>query len=400
MEACQMEAYILIFCEIFDWIALCFGLCLGLASLGLLRRDQPLPSAERLLRFAVLVPARNEEACIAGIVESVQNQIYPPELADVYVIPNNCTDQTAAAAQAAGAKILPVSETVRTKGAALQEAFLRLLSMEQYDAFCVFDADNELNPEFLAEMNRALQRERVAKSRILAKNPHEGWVCGCYEIFFCNANSLLNRPRRKLGLSARLIGTGFAVRRDLMLELGGWNAVTLTEDAEFYARLSALGEPIAFVEGAVTYDEEPLSFRQSMVQRRRWMSGIMEVAKAQLFYLLRGIRHGGGWHAADCLVQLTFAFVQAIILPVFLLRLCVEPIPTLLDLPRALATFCCSTWSIGLVSLVMEKRLTKHTFKSLLLYPVFVFSFLPLQTISLFAPNKSWKPISHTGVRM
>ena len=54
-----------------------------------------------------------------------------------------------------------------------------------------------------------------------------------------------------------------------MEELGGWNTETFTEDAEFYAMLSARGEKVAYCKNAVTYDEEPLSFSESMTQRRR-----------------------------------------------------------------------------------------------------------------------------------
>lgn len=50
-------------------------------------------------RFAVLIAARNEELVIGSLVNSLLTQNYPPELYDVYVIPNNCTDNTAQAAR-------------------------------------------------------------------------------------------------------------------------------------------------------------------------------------------------------------------------------------------------------------------------------------------------------------
>lgn len=250
-------------------------------------------------------------------------------------------------------------------------------------------------------MNKALcTGARAAKSRILAKNARDGWVCACYEIFFCNANRFLNRARGNIGLSARLIGTGFAVRRDLMEELGGWNTDTMTEDAEFYALLSRRGEPVAFVPDAVTYDEEPRSFRESMVQRRRWMSGIMEVAQLYALPLLRRVPAKGGRFALDALIQFSFATLQAWIIPVFLLRLCADPAGALLDLPAAAAQFYITTLLVGALSLLLERRLTMHTAAALLLYPIFIASFLLLQSWSLVRPNKTWTPIRHTGVRL
>lgn len=378
-----------------------YGLYFGAISVCALLKQRQTPPAKRLMRFAVLAAARNEEACIAGLVESIRRQDYPPELVDIYVIPNNCTDDTAGAALAAGAQIIPVPASVRSKGQALHEAFAQLLAEGRHDAFCVFDADNEADPAFLAEMNRALSGARAAKSRILAKNARESWVCACYETYFCNANVFLNLARRNLNLSARLIGTGFAVRRDLMEELGGWNTATLTEDAEFYAALTARGERIAYVPGAVTYDEEPLTFRDSAVQRRRWMSGVMTVGQQKAGALLKAaVRGPGRRFALDALLQFSFAWLQALVIPLFLLWAFFYPLDAVAALPGLALRFYVSTLLVGLAALVLERRLTIHTARGLLLYPVFIFSFLPLQTLSLLFPNKKWAPIRHTGVRL
>ena len=395
-----MVKFFVVLCSAFSIVSAAYGVYFAIVSLLGLKKSPIYPERQEKLHFAVLIPARNEENCIVGIIESIQKQDYPRDLIDIYVIPNNCTDRTAYVAEQCGAKILNVSGAVHSKGQALHEAFEQLLRTEHHDAYCVFDADNELSTSFLLEMNKALSHARVAKSRIFAKNPHESWVCGCYDIFFCNANLLLNRARQNIGLSARLIGTGFAVRRDLMVELGGWSTDTLTEDAEFYANLSVRGERIAFVPDAVTYDEEPLSFRQSMVQRRRWMSGIVEVAKRKSAGLLSSVLCHGGWCAFDCLLQLPFAFIQAWMIPMFLVDVLVNPSAALIGLPVSIAAFYCSTFTIGFASLLFEKRLTRKSLVALVLYPLFIFSFLPLQTLSLIVPNRQWKPIVHTGVRL
>ncbi len=393
-----MEELFSVIFLIFSVITACYGLYFAVISCFFLKKPRPYPESDKLRRFAVLIPARNEARCISGLIESLHNQNYPPELVEIYVIPNNCTDDTAGAALASGAGILSVSPLVRCKGQALQEAFYQLMETDSHDAYCVFDADNEADPNFLSEMNKALDHARAAKSRILAKNPHDSWICSAYETFFCNANLLLNRSRMNLGLSAHLIGTGFAVRRDLMEELGGWNTDTMTEDAEFYAILSALGEHIAFVPQAVTYDEEPLTFRQSLIQRRRWMSGIIQVFQTLGPELLHSVLSGTGpMAAADTLIQLSFVYVQAWILPVFFLRLFTDPVGTLLGLPMTILTFCLGAVALGLLCLLWERRLTWKKAAFLLLYPLFLFSFLPLQTLALFFPARTWKPIAHYG---
>ena len=69
---------------------------------GLVRRrwqDRHQPS--RLHRFAVIVSARNEEGVIGELLESLNRQNYPKELLDLYVVADNCTDDTAGAARRA-----------------------------------------------------------------------------------------------------------------------------------------------------------------------------------------------------------------------------------------------------------------------------------------------------------
>ena len=396
-----MQDAISILYETFCLFMAAYGLYFGVISVCALLKQKKLPQPKQQLRFAVLAAARNEETCIAGLIESIKSQDYPPELVDIYVIPNNCTDNTAQAATSAGAKIIYVSPSVRSKGQALHEAFAFLLETADHDAYCVFDADNEADPAFLAEMNRALSSSRAAKSRILAKNAHESWVCACYETYFCNANQFLNRARSNLNLSARLIGTGFAVRRDLMEDLGGWNTSTLTEDAEFYAMLSARGERVAFVPGAITYDEEPLSFRASIVQRRRWMSGVMKVGYQKAGALIRSFIIGPNRRfALDALLQFSFSCIQALVIPLFVLWAFFYPLAALTSLPGIIIRFYLGTLLVGLAALLLERRLTVPTAKALLLYPWFIFSFLPLQSLTLFLPNKKWTPIQHTGVRL
>ena len=388
--------------DIFCTVLKIFGVYFALISVCFIFRKKSFPKAEKLMRFAVLIPARNEEKCIAGIVESLKNQNYPKELVDIFVIPNNCTDNTAYEAKKAGGLILPVPVWVYKKGDVLHEAFSILLSTESHDAYCVFDADNEASPDFIAEMNRVLQSGyRAAKSRILAKNAHESWVCSCYETYFCNANLFLNTARQNIGLSARLIGTGFAVRRDLMEELGGWNTETFTEDAEFYAALASRGEKVAYCAGAVTYDEEPLSFSESMTQRRRWMSGIIRVFRLKCKNLLSGLFSKKSFTTSfDALFQFSFAVLQGLIIPFFLVFAIFNPIKALVSLPVVFISFYAGAFLTGAAALILQRRLTVKTGLYLFTYPLFMLTFIPLQTLALFRPSYVWKQINHTGVRV
>lgn len=378
-----------------------FGAYFSIIALFGLFRPRRRPETDIRMKFAVLIPARNEAACISGIIESLRMQDYPKELIHTYVIPNNCTDDTALVAQRAGARILTVSGAVKSKGAALQEASSVLLdSSENYEAFCVFDADNEADPGFIAAMNRTLANgARVAKSRILSKNRTQSWVCACYDIYFCFANIFLNRARENLRLSARAIGTGLAVRSDYLSEIGGFTSQTITEDAEFFVDCAINGERIAYCEEALTYDEEPLSFKTSLTQRKRWVSGIMQVTRMKLPMLVRSLVQGGrALKAADAAIQLFACYAQALTPFAFLLAFGAEPLAVLKSVPASLGTAYLAGVVNAFLALLLNKRLSWSMAAGILMYPIFIFSFIPLQTLSLFWETTKWHEIRHTGV--
>lgn len=388
--------------EIFFIIMKVFAVYFSFISLFAFLRTKCTADTDRRLKFAVLIPARNEENCIGGIVESILAQNYPQEMMDVFVIPNNCTDDTSGEAVRAGATIIGVSSKVNSKGKALHEAIEKLLlSEEEYDAFCVFDADNEADENFLLYMNRTLcSGARVAKSSIFSKNRGQSWVCACYDIYFCFANLFLNRARETLGLSARLVGTGFALRRDFLEEIGGFNTDTITEDAEFFAICAAKGERIFFCEEAVTYDEEPLSFRTSLVQRKRWMSGVLQVTQFKMRELCKGLnRVSSTRFCFDTLMQFVFAYLQGLMPIVLILAAIADPLGMLLSLPASIISGYLGSALAALIALAMQKRLDREMILGILMYPFFVLSFIPLQTLSLFKRTTDWQEIRHTGVR-
>ena len=65
----------------------------------LVHRPEPI-TAKKNHRFAVIIAARNESAVIANLIHSIKVQNYPQELIDVFVIADNCTDNTAQVAAA------------------------------------------------------------------------------------------------------------------------------------------------------------------------------------------------------------------------------------------------------------------------------------------------------------
>lgn len=376
-----------------------FSLYFFIVALFCLKRMKRFEAVEAKTRFVCLIAARNEETVIGQLVESLQKQNYPRELYDIYVIPNNCTDGTADAAAAAGAHLFRCLDPVRCKGDALHQAVAWLLP-QGYDAFCVFDADNVVDRQFLARMNDAFcGGARVAKASLRAKNPGDSWVSGWYGLYFTLCDTFYSRARANCGLSAKLVGTGFVVHREVLEQLGGWNTKTIAEDAEFSAQCAALGVRIHYIPDAVTYDEAPTSLTVSLRQRRRWCSGIMSVAEQRVKTLVPMVGKKGGLRAFDMLVFLITPFTHA---------LSWAPLATAMLAAASDGELGCFALVIGgslvlgwvgltLFGAVLAKLggYGAKAIKSILTFPVFMVSWLPLQILSLVHRTREWKAIDH-----
>ena len=370
-----------------------------------LRKSQEFPDVVPTTRFAVVVAARNEAGVIGRSVESLREQTYPEALYDIYVAPNHCTDDTADIARAAGARILHCSGAVRDKGGALREALDTLLSdPASYDAFVVFDADNLADRMFLAEMDKAFQAgARAAKGRIESKNPYDSWIAGCYSIYFGIQSVFFNRARAACGLSAKLAGTGFAVARGVLEKLGGWRTGTITEDVEFSARLALAGERIWWVPQAISYDEEPTTLRVSMKQRKRWCSGILQVSRLFLRDLLQW-RGRTAWPLRmDTAMLLLLPYTQVLSLLTLPIAIVAAWISGEADTARlvygvltgALLSFA-GTASLAAGIAFGYAGHDRRILKSVLGFPLFMVSWVPLQVLALCHNTVVWEEIRHT----
>ena len=92
---------------------------LGVGIMGLFSVRKLRKLEDKTYRFAVVSCARNEEAVIGQLLDSLQNQRYPRECFDLFVIADNCTDDTAAVARKHGAIVLEISARVTPCGGRL-----------------------------------------------------------------------------------------------------------------------------------------------------------------------------------------------------------------------------------------------------------------------------------------
>lgn len=370
-------------------------------ALFALKKPRPYARCAPRTRFACLVAARNEEAVIGALVESLREQDYPNALYDIFVIPNNCTDNTEAAALTAGAKIFRCFEPVCCKGDALHEAVAWLLP-RGYDAFCVFDADNVADAQFLARMNDAFcAGAQGCKGAMRVKNPYDSWLSGCYGLYFTLFDTFFSRARMSCGLSSKLVGTGFAVHRAVLERFGGWNTSTIAEDAEFAALCAANGVRVCFVPNALTYDEAPNDFEVSLRQRRRWCSGIMDAAVKMDAALAAALRGSAPLRALDSLLIVNAPFLQALMLLPLTLTLISAlmggTLPSLvLSGALSLAASTLGLMAFAALLAVLGGYRDRRIIRTIMGFPLFMAAWLPIQIVSLVSRTRSWQPIVHS----
>lgn len=363
----------------------------------------------RLHRYAVLIAARNEEAVLPHLLDSIRNQDYPADLINVFVIADNCTDQTARVAAEGGARVYTrFNKTQIGKGYALNY-LLGLMEtsgqLQQYDAFLIFDADNLLEPDYIRSMNRICSDGYEAFCGYRnTKNFANSWLSSGCGLWYLHESTHLNRSRMLIGSCCAVSGTGFGFTRQLLERLGGWNFFTLTEDVEFSVWCATQGVRIGYCHDAVLYDEQTSSFPQSWRQRTRWVQGGMQVSVHYARDLLRGFFKGGhtayasfetatltmwgyGTAAISCALSLLLTLLELHWLGLFQ------------TIALTLAGTYLSMFLIGVLTLALEwnriRATTTQKLQSLLTFPLFMMTFIP---VALAAPFQKfqWLPIHHT----
>lgn len=304
-----------------------------------------------LNRYAVLISGRNEEVVIGELVRSLKQQDYPAELIDVYVIADNCTDNTASVARDAGAIVFERFDQVRKgKSYALDYALHKIARLEgdddgrtDYAGYFVFDADNVIDPGFVRAMNRKLVESPsydALTSYRNSKNYADNWVSAGSALWFLREAKFLSNARYRLGSSCAISGTGFLIRARILESNEGWIHHLLTEDIEFSTDCISNGLRIGYCEDAIIYDEQPTTFRDSWRQRLRWAKGFYQVLLRYGGSLFGGIAHrkGGRWACFDMFMTIAPAMLLTLAGVFVNLAFCITGVIQLVSMAGAVET--------------------------------------------------------------
>ena len=244
-------------------------------------------------RFAILVPAHDEEAVIADCVESLVEMRYPSERFAVHVVADNCTDATAVVARAAGATVHERDALDDPgKGAALNWLHDRVVADDPgIDAFVVVDADTAVDAGFLAAMDAAvLDGASAAQGFYDVRDASESAAASLRAAALACRHHLRPLGRTALGGSCGLFGNGMVFTADVLADRR-WSG-HLTEDLEMQVDLLLDGQRVRYVPDAKVQAEMPDALEASESQHQRWEAGRIQVLRSAFPRLVRAAVSG------------------------------------------------------------------------------------------------------------
>ena len=105
-------------------------------------------------------------------------------------------------------------------------------------------------------------------------NPRNSWIARCFTLEYALWFRLVLPGIERLGLPLPLGGTSVFLRRDILRQLGGWDAHNVTEDADLGIRLARHGYRTRMI-NSVTQEEANCRALPWVRQRSRWIKGYM-----------------------------------------------------------------------------------------------------------------------------
>ncbi|MBU3810475.1 MAG: glycosyltransferase [Candidatus Niameybacter stercoravium] len=242
---------------------------------------------------SIMVPAHNEGIVIEKTVRSLLSLDYPAERYEVIIINDNSSDNSAQILKriqdekpAVTLKVINTDAVTGGKGKsnALNIGFK--ISKGEYLA--IYDADNTPEKKALKYLVATLSRNEdlgAVIGKFRTRNKSYNLLTRFINIETLFFQWMAQAGRWKLFKLCTIPGTNFLIRRSIIEEIGGWDTKALAEDTEISFRIYRMGYKIMFMPKAVTWEQEPQTFKVWFKQRTRWVKGNIYVIFKDIKYL-------------------------------------------------------------------------------------------------------------------
>ena len=309
------------FVALLHWQPWSRGLFLALTAIftlysGRLLWPQPPTSETRDLdnhspfTISLLIPARNEATVLDRIVTSLFQSNYPAAQLEVWVIDDGSNDEPPQHLQDLTNQFPQLKVLHRpTSSGGKSGALNAVLPQTTGEIIGVFDADAYLEPDAIHHALRPFHQPQVGAVQLrktLLNAAGNGLTKG--QQWEQSFDAALQSQRQAAGGWVELRGNGTFIRRQSLMQCGGWQEDTLTDDLDLDFRLYLSGIEVVFLTNTWVYEEGVTQGLQFWRQRCRWAEGGCQ-RYLDYFGQLWGVR---GWAAID----LWMFFVLQFLLPV------------------------------------------------------------------------------------
>lgn len=243
-------------------------------------RRRPVPDLSTMRKlpvFSIIVPLFGETVVLDQLLEALSRINYPAENLEILLVIEGDDGPMRRALQTR--KLPPTMQVVITPPDALRtkpRALNYALNFCVGDVVGIYDAEDMPEVDQLAKVARAFAESppRVAcvQARLAYYNARQNWLSRCFAIEYATWFNLLLTGYRKLGMPIPLGGTSVFFRREVLDELGGWDAYNVTEDADLGIRLARFGYVTRMV-NSTTWEEANCLPKAWIWQRARWLKG-------------------------------------------------------------------------------------------------------------------------------
>ena len=226
---------------------------------------------------SLIVPLLHESQLLSQLVTRLERLNYPPEHLDIWLVVE--ADDATTNAALAGATlpsnfhVLEVPKgTVKTKPRALNYA----LNFCRGDIIGVYDAEDAPAENQIQDVVRMFENSDVNTACIQGVldfyNARQNWLSRCFTIDYAIWFRVILPGLQRMGMPVPLGGTTLFLRRSALVDVGGWDAQNVTEDAELGIRLARHGYKTKLMT-SVTEEEANCRAWPWIRQRSRWLKG-------------------------------------------------------------------------------------------------------------------------------
>lgn len=237
-------------------------------------------SDKELPVYTVIVALYREKRVLRQLIAALMALDYPAAKLDIILMLEEDDFETIGALQALS---LPTRfQTViappggpRTKPRALNMA----LALARGELTVVYDAEDIPDAAQLRDAATLFSENPTVaclQARLVIDNARDGLLPSLFAAEYAGLFDALNPGLIGCNLPLLLGGSSNHFRTQALLNLGGWDAWNVTEDADIALRMARRGWQVADLPSA-THEEAPITLGAWYRQRTRWMKGWMQV---------------------------------------------------------------------------------------------------------------------------